>query len=47
MYNKYPEETKRNGVAAIRAGITLGGNMQLTGIIQLHTGMFLLLMRKY
>lgn len=32
MYNKYPEETKRNVVAAIRAGITPGAIERKIGI---------------
>ena len=32
MYNRYPEETKRNVVAAIRAGITPGAISRKTGI---------------
>ena len=32
MYNRYPEETKRNVVAAIRAGITPGVISRKTGI---------------
>ena len=31
MYNRYPEETKRNVVAAIRAGITTGEISRKTG----------------
>ena len=32
MYNRYPEETKRNVVVAIRAGITPGAISRKTGI---------------